>query len=261
MVALILIGGRSTRMGRDKTLIARPDGQRQIDWLVSLARAAGTEPMLSMRDDSPPPCDLPLIRDRHPGGGPLAALEAFHNARPGEPTLLLGGDLFLMDAETLRLLLKGRDPSRNATGYANRLDGQPEPLCTIYEGQSIAQAPQWLARGEYGARRFLKSLAPRVLDLVHPAALDNVNTPLDLKEALAKLSGGVSPKTVDVEHPGFTGRFDTLACTIGGLFEELCFQQRLAPSPARFHPFMNGGSVLWGQAIAPGSRVAYRPVT
>src|SRR5688500_6146796 len=101
MIALILAGGRSRRMGRDKLLIERPDGLRQIDWLAHLLRAAGLEVMLSIRGDALRPEDLPLVIDRNPGGGPLAALEAFHGQCPGQPVLVLGGDLFLMDAPTL----------------------------------------------------------------------------------------------------------------------------------------------------------------
>ena len=98
MIALILTGGRSRRMGRDKLLIERPDGMRQIDWLAKLVREAGLKAMLSRRDDSPAPVDLPTVIDRRAEGGPLAALEAFHELHPGQPVLLLGGDLFLMAA-------------------------------------------------------------------------------------------------------------------------------------------------------------------
>lgn len=260
MQALILIAGHSTRMGQDKALITRPDGRRQIDHLAAITRAAGLEPLLSMRDDgSPPPLDLPVIRDRHPGAGPLAALDAFHHIRPGEPVLLLGGDLFLLDEATLRFLLEQRDPSRAATAFANRLDGKPEPLCAIFEPSAIPQASDWLARGEPRARHFLRSLDPKLLALPHSAALDNINTPLDLVEAFAKLQHGVVPKTVHIDHPAFTGSFGTLACTIGGVFSELCFLQHLDTATAGFQPILDGQPVPWDRAIPPGSRIAFLP--
>ena len=192
MIALILTGGKSRRMGRDKLLIERPDGMRQIDWLAKLVREAGLKAMLSRRDDSPAPVDLPTVIDRRAEGGPLAALEAFHELHPGQPVLLLGGDLFLMDALALSDLLAGRDESRAATCFANRIDARPEPLCTIYEARAVAQASEWLSRGEYTARHFLAQLDPKVIPLRSPAALDNVNTPRDLHEALQKLRGGIA---------------------------------------------------------------------
>ena len=262
MLALILIAGHSTRMGQDKALILRLDGQRQIDHLAAITRAAGLEPWLSMRDDdSPPPLDLPVIRDRHPGAGPLAALDAFHHAHPGEPVLLLGADLFLLDVATLRVLLEQRDPSRMATAFANRLDSKPEPLCTIFEASAIPQASEWLARGEPRARHFLRSLDPKVIALPHPAALDNINTLIDLAEAFAKLQHGAVAKTIHLEHPAFTGSFDTLACTIGGVFSELCFLKRLDPIPSNFRPVLDGQPALWGQLIPPGGHIAFQPAS
>ena len=61
--SLILIGGKSQRMGRDKATIERPDGTRQVDWLVRLAKLAGGEVFLSMRDASSP--QLPRRRQNH----------------------------------------------------------------------------------------------------------------------------------------------------------------------------------------------------
>ncbi len=258
MRALILIAGHSTRMGQDKALIMRPDGLRQIDHLAAITREVGLEPLLSMRDDAPPPpLELPVVRDRHPGAGPLAALDAYHHAHPGEPVLLLGADLFLLDEATLRVLLDQRDPSRAATAFANRLDGKPEPLCAVFEPGAIPQASAWLARGEPRARHFLRSLDPKILALPHPAALDNVNTPLDLTEAFAKLQHGITPKTVHIEHPHFAGNFATLACTIGGVFSELCFLQRLDPAPSNFQPTLDGQPIPWDESIAAGNRIAF----
>lgn len=260
MQALILIAGHSTRMGQDKALITRPDGLRQIDHLAAITRAAGLEPMLSMRgDSSPPPLDLPVIRDRHPGAGPLAALDAYHHTHPGEPVLLLGADLFLLDEATLRVLLEQRDSSRAATAFANRLDGKPEPLCAIYEPGTIPQASAWLARGEPRARHFLRSLDPKVLELPHPAAIDNINTPIDLAEAFAKLQHGVVPKIIHIDHPQFSGSFETIACTIGGAFSELCFLQRWEMIPSALLPLLNRQDTLWGQTISSGDQLGFLP--
>lgn len=258
MIALILIAGHSTRMGQDKALITRPDGQRQIDHLVAITRAAGLEPALSMRDDgTPPPLGLPVIRDRHSGAGPLAALDAFHHRHPGEPVLLLGTDLFLLDEATLRVLLERRATSHMATAFANRLDGKPEPLCTIFEAGAIPQASDWLARGEARARHFLRSLDPKIIELPHPAALDNINTHIDLAEAFAKLEHGVVAKTIHLAHPSFTGSFATLACTIGGVFSELSFTLRLPAAETDFQPLLKGAPAPWDHPVTGGCCIAF----
>lgn len=267
MILLILSGGKSRRMGCDKLLLTRRDGIRQIDWLAGLAKATGCEVMLSRRDDSPPPVELPVIADLHPGGGPLAALAAAHSARPDQPVLMLGGDLFLLDAATLNHLLDHRDPSRRATAFANRIDGRPEPHCTIYETSGSSLAAGWLARGDFHARHFLESLEPRVLDLPHPAALDGANTPLELAECFAKLELGVQPKTVSVYYSGALrearGRdeepVDTLACTVAGLYEELRFRHRLPLGIDQFDATRNGIPCTWDQLLSAGDLIAFLP--
>lgn len=267
MILLILSGGKSRRMGCDKLLLTRPDGTRQIDWLANLAKATGCEVMLSRRDDSPPPVDLPVIADLHPGGGPLAALAAAHAARPDQPVLMLGGDLFLLDAATLRHLLDHRDPARPSTAFANRLDGRPEPHCTIYETSGSSLAAAWLARGDFHARHFLESLEPSVLKLPHPAALDGANTPLELAECFAKLEFGVFPKAVRVHYSRPLSEalrrdeepVETLACTVAGLYEELRFRHRLPLDIDQLDATRNGIPCNWDQLLSAGDLIAFLP--
>jgi molybdopterin-guanine dinucleotide biosynthesis protein A len=257
MILLILSGGKSRRMGCDKLLLTRPDGIRQIDWLAGLAKATGCEVMLSRRDDSSPPVDLPVIADLHPGGGPLAALAAAHAARPDQPVLMLGGDLFLLDAATLKHLLDHRDPARRATAFANRIDGRPEPHCAIYEVSGSSLAAGWLARGDFHARHFLESLEPRVLDLPQPAALDGANTPHELAECFAKLERGVRLKTVIVRYSRSLHevlgqeeeQIETLACTVAGLYEELRFRNRLDIRTDDLQANRDGRPLAWDEIL------------
>lgn len=254
-------------MGCDKLLLTRPDGSRQIDWLADLAKATGCEVMLSRRDATPPPVDLPVIADLHPGGGPLAALAAAHAARPDQPVLLLGGDLFLLDAVTLRHLIDHRDPARRATAFANRLDGRPEPHCTIYETSGSSLAAEWLARGDFHARHFLESLEPRILTLPHPAALDGANTPHELAECFAKLELGVRAKTVSVHYSGALREargqeeepVETLACSVAGLYEELRFRHRLPLDIEQLDATRKGLPCAWDQLLSEGDAIAFLP--
>jgi molybdenum cofactor guanylyltransferase len=256
MIALILTGGKSRRMGRDKLLIERPDGMRQIDWLVKLAREAGLDPVLSQRPGSQPLIDLPAIEDHFPGAGPLAALDAFHRHYPHEPVLLLGGDLFLMDRTTVEDLLAARSSSHAATCYVNRLDEMPEPLCTIFESRALMHLAARLGKGEYGARHFLAGLEPHRLILRHPAALDNVNSPLDLEEALAKLRWGVSAKAIHLQGMPTGNPYISLASTAGGLLSELAFIHRWKGSWQDMKLLRNGKPITLATSIHNGDRIA-----
>lgn len=267
MKALILAGGHSKRMGRDKATIERPDGTRQLDHLIALARSLDLEVLLSTTTPETAPAGLPVLADLHPGSGPLAALEAFNDAHPGEPVLLLGCDLYLLDPATLRQLIDRHDPARPATAFANRIDHRPEPLCTVYGTAAIAMAPAAIAAGQFCARHFLESLEPQILELPNPVALDSANTAAELDECFAKLTGTVEPKTVRVlyfaklrEARGLDEEsVRTLACTAAGLFEELRFRHRLPMDIASLSCARNGNFCPWSEPIATGDEIIFLP--
>jgi len=273
MKILILAGGRSRRMGRDKALIERSAGlqpgtpTRQLDHLLALARSISPEVIVSTNDLDLDPAGAPTLPDLHPDAGPLAALEAFHAAQPGEPVLLLGCDLFLLDGATIRHLLDRREPGRPATCFANRIDHRPEPLCAIYEPSALARAADAIAAGKGCARHFLEELGPEVLELPNPVALDNTNTPAELKEAFAKLRHGVSPKSLRVlyfaklrEARGLDEeRVETLACTAAGLYEELRFRHRLPLDTAALRCARNGDFCDWSTLLEADDEIVFIP--
>ena len=266
MNGLILAGGGSRRMGRDKALIERPDGTRQIDCITLLGREFCKGVFLSLKDGTSVPTDLPVIQDLRPGEGPVAALESAA-AAVGGPLLVLGCDLYLMDRETLAFLFSHRDPTRKATCFRNRIDGRAEPLCTIYETAGLELAGNALTNGQRCARRFLESLDPLMLDLPIRAALDNANTPHELTECFTKITEGVVPKTVRIlyfaklrEARGLDEEsVETLACTAAGLYEEVRFRYMLPLELGALSVAINGEFADWTTRLSEGDEVVFIP--
>lgn len=267
MKALILAGGRSKRMGQPKATLERPDGTRQLDHLVQLVRPFAGEVFLSTNSPELAPPGVTPLPDLHPGAGPLAALEAFHETFPGEPALLLGCDLFLLNETTLRELVDQHDPDAPATCFANRIDGRPEPLCTIYGTNALSKAAAAVAGDDRCARHFLESLDPRTLDLPESTALDNANTPGELAEIFCKIREGVSPKQVKViyfaklrESRGVDEEIvDSLACTAAGLYEEIRFRHRLPLAIDALRCARNGEFCDWEARIQPDDEIVFIP--
>ncbi|BCU75291.1 NTP transferase domain-containing protein [Luteolibacter sp. LG18] len=263
MNVLILTGGISQRMGRDKALIERPDGSRQIDHVIALAKRVSDRVFLSTRDLNDRGTGLPLLLDEVPGSGPTAALAAAAATDLRGPWLVLGCDLFLLDAPTIAHLIAHRDPSRGATAYRNRIDGRAEPLCTIYEESSINPAKD----APRCARKYLESLDPLVLDLPFPAALDNANTPADLAEAFEKLKRGTVSKAVSLlyfailrEARGLSSEsVETLAWTAAGLYEELSFRHRFPLEASQLRVARNGEFAGWAAPVEDGDEFVFMP--
>lgn len=266
MKTLILAGGKSRRMGREKALIERPDGERQIDFILRLAHEVSDDVSISTNTPKIAPEGIPALADESPGDGPLGALATWH-LQNSCPTMVIGVDLFLLDKPTLENLIRTHDSSNLATCYANRLDAQPEPLCTIYSADALKMASESLADGKYCTRDFLRSLDPNILQLPSPVALDNVNTESDLAEAFAKITGGVTEKELKIlyfallrEARGLSEEtHKSYACTVAGLYEELRFKHRLPLKQSELGVARNGDFCKWQDPILDGDELVFIP--
>src|SRR4051812_23087594 len=107
--ALILAGGTSTRMGRDKATLLW-GGRRAVDRLADVARVVGADPVLTV---GPRTYGLPAVEDEAADGGPVAGLVAGIDAlvRAGcERALVLAVDAPTLEAADLAPLLEAPAP-------------------------------------------------------------------------------------------------------------------------------------------------------
>lgn len=175
---LVLSGGRSSRMGRDKALL-KYHGKSQIEWTAELARLVCERVYVSVRPDQvndPERARLPQIVDRVENKGPIAGILAAQAAAPDVAWLVLACDLPFIDDPTLRHLIASRDPARVATAYRSTHDGLPEPLCAIFEPRSRALIEAHVAGGKDCPRKFLIRSDALLIEQPNPRALDNINT-------------------------------------------------------------------------------------
>ena len=265
MKIILLSGGKSQRMGRNKLLLQRPDGRTVVGAIIAHARTLGHEIFLSVRDASQPAdADLPLLPDRIPGAGPLGALHAAL-ATFAEPILLLAGDLALLDADTLRQLSEAHSPAFQATCFANRLDRQPEPLCALYAPACLPLLEEFLTQKRHCARGFLQLLDANVIELLNPVALDNVNTEDDWREACAKMQSGIRVCDVTIHYHAMLReargvaeeRYHTYARTAAGLYAELLFQYRLPLQRADLRLAKNQEFTDWETDVAAGDEFIF----
>lgn len=153
--AVILAGGRSRRMGRDKAWITH-EGKtllyRQIELMQSIGVA---EVFISGRLDTD--YDYPgvrILRDRLLDSGPLAGVERALDAAEHPLVLVLAVDMAEMTTDVLRQLATRCGPAR---GVIPKVDGRVEPLAAIYPKASWPDAAEILIRGSKSVTLFAKS--------------------------------------------------------------------------------------------------------
>jgi len=190
LLGLVLAGGRSTRMQRDKAAIAYHGRETQLETAMKLLAGRVDRAFVSMRADQaddPVRAAWPRIVDRGDVEGPIAGISAALAEHPDAAWLVLACDLPFLDAATLDYLIVNRDRERDATAFRSSHDGLPEPLCAIYEPRALAAIAAHVAGGRNCPRKFLIDANTRLLDPLNPHALDNVNTVAEYGAAMSAL--------------------------------------------------------------------------
>lgn len=185
---LVLSGGKSRRMGRDKALLER-DGQSQLAFMAGLLGQHVDRVYVSTREDQqhePERARYDLVIDHYDDMGPLAGILSAMDDHPGADWLVVACDLPNISGETLRFLLDNQSSSRPFTAYLSSHDGLPEPLCALYRADSAVLLRQFADDGVHCPRKILIRSDTCLLEQLDPASLDNVNTPGDLADSVLR---------------------------------------------------------------------------
>ncbi|RAO77734.1 NTP transferase domain-containing protein [Dyella jiangningensis] len=188
LYGLLLSGGASQRMRQDKAALSYR-GEPQLLRAWRLLERFTERHFLSVRDHQrgdPMRAGLPQIVDGYEAIGPAAGILSAQDRFPDAAWLVVACDLPLLDERTLQQLVDARDAAADATAFASRHDGLPEPLCAIWEPSSHALLKQRHDAGSYCPRKAL--MQSRLVLLPAPGdALDNVNTPEERAEMQHRL--------------------------------------------------------------------------
>jgi molybdopterin-guanine dinucleotide biosynthesis protein A len=182
--AVILAGGKSSRMGRDKAWL-EIDGQSLLARQIGLARETGAaEIFISGRaetDYSAFGCRV--LEDKYPDAGPLAGIERALVASTSPLLLVLAVDLPEMNVEFLRGLSSN---CSNNFGAIPRINENLEPLVAFYPKPAHPLAETLLRAGNNTVATFaedcVQSGLARFVELAASEAkyFTNLNSPFDL---------------------------------------------------------------------------------
>lgn len=186
--AVILAGGKSTRMGQDKAFLEF-SGQPLLARQISLVRKIGaSEIFISGREGVDySALNCPVLEDQFPNAGPLAGMASALDAVREPLLLVLAVDMANMTGDFLKKL---HVYCQNEAGAVPLCDGVIEPLAAFYPKSTGELAQQFLAgsSAEYspGAKHFAQSCVQaglaRFMDVAPDEAgfFKNWNAPADL---------------------------------------------------------------------------------
>ena len=187
LYGLVLAGGKSTRMGTDKSLIDY-HGVPQKDFAAQLLGKICEKVYVSIRHDQEPDIQSPFphLSDTFLHLGPMGALLSAFRAHPDAAWLAIACDLPLLDSATIEHLAEQRRSSALATAFTSPVNGFPEPLVAIWDPRSYPVLLQFLSQGYSCPRKVLLNSEVHLLEPPSPDALSNVNFPSEM-EAVRKI--------------------------------------------------------------------------
>ena len=181
LVGIVLAGGLSRRMGRDKGS-APYRGETLAGRAYRLLQGFLPEVYVSLRSGQAalqPYRDLPQIVDDGRLSGPAAGLIAGWLVDPGAALCVLAADMPWVDEAMLAQLLESRDPHAIATAFVHS-DGVPEPLCTIWEPAVRKLMPEDPGPRGISLRHLLELDSACLISPREPERLASANSPEDL---------------------------------------------------------------------------------
>lgn len=177
----VLVGGKSSRMGRDKALLSWNAGTLAQHQAQTVTEATGSAAFVG--DPSIyGHLGYPVYADRMPGHGPLGGIVTALFVAQTDWALILGCDMPLISACELRLLIRetAGTPSRCVVAMGPM---GPEPLCGVYHRSCRNMLEQAVAAGRLKMRDIVNELEARFVTGIEPDSFMNLNTPDDVLRA------------------------------------------------------------------------------
>ena len=191
---LVLAGGQSRRMGRDKAALEWRGAPLLLRVIGRLAPIASEVWVAARPGQALPAGPYRRVDDERPGEGPLAGLSRGLAAIGGEggavsPVAVAACDYPYADPGLFPALVAA---APGAAAIVPLLDGRAHPLLAVWRSDLAAVCERALARGARRVREVLEEVGVVELDartLLGDAAeriLLNVNDPLAMKRAIGR---------------------------------------------------------------------------
>lgn len=195
---VILAGGQSRRLGRDKA-IEPIGGQPLVRRVIERIGQVSDEIVVVVADQAraeglPLDQEHRVVTDRYPGTGSLGGIFSGLEAARSGWIIAVACDMPFLNLDLLRRMLSLRE---QADAVVPVIEGRPEPTHALYSKACLPFIEPRLLANDLKISRFFDQVRVEYVSEADVAALDpeflsffNVNTPEDLDKALALAEQG-----------------------------------------------------------------------
>ncbi len=174
----VLVGGRSSRMRRDKALLPWTGGTLAEHVAALVQAAAGSVTLIGdpVRYGS---LGYAVEADHYPRCGPIGGIATALRITGADWNLVVACDMPALTRAALEVLL-ARAAQTSAGCVIPTGSSGPETVCAIYHRRTLSQLEQAMRDGRLKMRDVVLDLQPEFVTAPDPAVFANINTPEDL---------------------------------------------------------------------------------
>lgn len=176
---IILAGGKSSRMGTDKTFL-KYNNKSFIDTAIDLLSPFCSELLISSNPKNHLHIKYRIIEDEYKDCGPIGGIFSCLKASLKESNLIIPVDMPYITTDLIDYLIMMADPER--VSVIRLPNGFIEPLCAIYPKNTFKLFEKAIIKGNYKLISLLKSLDFKAIDVNNSLSFykedmfSNVNT-------------------------------------------------------------------------------------
>ena len=184
LTGIVLAGGLSSRMGRDKASLPWLGRDLLHTVLTALAPVCGRLIVVSNTPRAIALPDVTVVADAYRGCGPLAGIHAGLTAAPGGYSFVAACDMPHIDSRAVAFMAAAAAGHDVAVPF---IDGRYNPLHAVYHHRCLPLVEAMLAGGRYRVADLFAAVNVREVSAAELAVFDqelgmlrNINTPEDL---------------------------------------------------------------------------------
>jgi molybdopterin-guanine dinucleotide biosynthesis protein A len=190
MTAIILAGGKSSRLGRSKALQVI-EGKNLIQWVIDRLVILSTEIIIATAHGEAIPCSsavrIKTVADTYPGEGPLVGIYSGLIASSSSRAIVVGCDTPFLSVGLLEYMTQ---ICSTFDVIVPRIKNKLEPLCAVYSKNCLVPIQGLLEQDELRIRKLfsmvkVKYVEEDEINRFDPEHLSffNINSQADLDRA------------------------------------------------------------------------------
>ena len=177
LTAIILAGGKSSRMGQDKGLVFYR-GQRMVEYVVSACKELTSDILISTNNPEYSFLRYKLIKDNFKQLGPIGGIQAGLAASKTNENIFCPCDMPGIQSEVLKKILDKKNGLQVVVAADSK--GKLFPVLGYYNKSALPAIEKQIAKGDFKMQHLLKELNAQTI-IFPEEILKNINYPEDLQ--------------------------------------------------------------------------------